>query len=135
MIPFALKGLWDFIPKAAIAVLCAVLACFLIAANLKVMGLNRKVAAVTAERNAAIANYARCQANEVTLTTALSRQNDAVVALREADAQQAADAAKAVSEARRATDDANRRMGAILRARPGADACASADALILETVR
>lgn len=113
------------------------LACFLLAASLQIVGLKHKIGKLTAERDAAIANYARCQSNRITLETAVSSQNAAVVAMRDADAQQAADAAKAVSEARRATDDANRRVARIMAARPSGAACVAddADRLILETVR
>jgi len=137
MMLFALQGFWNFIPKAALGVLCAVLACFLVAGAVSNAGLKREVTARTAERDAAIANYARCQSNRITLETALASQNAAVVAMRDADAQQAADAAKAVSEARRATDDANRRVARIMAARPSGAACVAddADRLILETVR
>ena len=123
--------------KWAAVILAPVFLCLLIANAFQIGGLKGQAIKLTAERNATIVNYTRCQANEVALTTALSRQNDAVAALRDADAQQAADAAKAVSEARRATDDANRRVARIMAARPSGAACVAddADRLILETVR
>lgn len=135
MIPFALKGLWDFIPKAVFAALAVALGCFLIAASIQNAGLKGKIRRAEITIGNLQVDLRQCQANRITLTDALGRQNAAVAAMRDADAQQAADAAKAVSEARRAADDANRRMAAIMRARPGADRCASADALILETIR
>ena len=137
MIPLIAKGIYDWLPKWAFIALAAALGCFLIGASFQVTGLKHKIGKLTAERDAAIANYARCQSNRITLETALSSQNAAVVAMREADAQQAADAAEAVSEARRATDDANRRVARIMAARPSGAACVAddADRLILETVR
>ena len=128
MIPFALKGLWDFIPKAAIAVLALALGCFLIAANLKVMGLKGQVARITAERNTAIANYARCQANEVTLDAALSRQNAAVEAVRVEAARIARNAEKAASDARAVAESHRRRADRLAASRPRS--CADVSDLI-----
>ena len=128
MIPFALKGLWDFIPKAAIAVLALALGCFLIAANVKVAGLKGQVTRITAERNTAIANYARCQANEVTLDVALSRQNAAVAAVRDEAARIARNAEKAASDARAVAESHRRRADRLAAARP--QSCADLSDLI-----
>lgn len=128
MISFALKGLWDFIPKAAIAALALALGCFLIAANLKVAGLKGEVRKLTAERNEAVANYATCQTNRVTLDAALSRQNAAVAAVRDEAARIARNAEKAASDARAIAESHRRRADRLAAARP--QSCADLSDLI-----
>lgn len=76
-----------------------------------------------------------CRGNVATLKGSLERQNRAVEALHEAGAQRERDAAKAVQDAQRGRSTAERRVADILKAKPGADACASADDLILESLR
>ena len=132
MIPFIAKGVYDWLPKWAFIALAAALGGFLIAANLKVMGLNRKVAAVTAERDAAIANYARCQSNRITLETAIEAQNSAVEAMRADDARRAREGEEAMRRARAGAVEANRRAEAI-RGMVSQQACG--DDLILRSVR
>ena len=116
-----------------IAVACAVaLACFLLAASLQIGGLKREVTARTAERDAAIANYARCQSNRVTLETAVSSQNAAVEAWRKEAADRSREAEKAMQRARAGAVEATRRAEAIRR-QGSRDACG--DDLILGSVR
>lgn len=76
-----------------------------------------------------------CRANADQLDAALTRQNGAVAALAAESAQRSAAAAKALTAAQRATAAANQRVGAILAAKPGADQCTSAEALIMESIR
>ena len=116
-----------------IAVACAVaLACFLLAASLQIGGLKREVTARTAERDAAIANYARCQSNRITLETAIEAQNSAVEAMRADDARRAREGEEAMRRARAGAVEANRRADAIRR-QVSRDACG--DDLILGSVR
>ena len=108
------------------------LACFLLAASLQVVGLKHKVGKLTAERDAAIANYARCQSNRVTLETAVSSQNAAVEAWRKEAADRSREAEKAMQRARAGAVEATRRAEAIRR-QVSRDACG--DDLILGSVR
>jgi len=135
MILFALQGLWNFIPKSAFAILAAVMGCFLIAASIQNAGLKGKVRRGEIIIGNLQVDLRQCRDNRQTLTDALTRQNAAVEALKADDARRAREAERALSEARRATAAANRRVGSIMAARPGPDACESADRLIMETVR
>jgi len=75
-----------------------------------------------------------CGANFAVVDGALTVQNDAVKALKaEADKRQA-ESAKELASARSTADDLRRKAGRVLQARPRADQCASADALILESL-
>jgi hypothetical protein len=133
---FSVSAAWALYRWGAV-ILAPVLLCLLIGSCVSGAGWKHKAGLATAERDQARLDYNVCRQNRITLETALSSQNAAVVAMRDADAQQAADAAEAVSEARRATDDANRRVARIMAARPSGAACVAddADRLILETVR
>lgn len=114
---------------------CAVLAFMLVGAKLEAGHLRK----ANSEYHRAIfdpvsgwqARLNTCQGSVKTLDAALTRQNGAVTALKTEGAQRSAEAAKALTAAQRATVAANRRVGAILAAKPGADMCASADDLIL----
>jgi hypothetical protein len=76
-----------------------------------------------------------CHANDQALEASLAAQNSAVDRLKaEGDARVAA-SAKAVSSARAVAESYRQNAASILKARPGADKCASADALIAEAVR
>jgi hypothetical protein len=110
MVMFALKGLWDFIPKAAVAALAAALACFLVASMVSNAGLKRKVA--TKERAIATlqADLTLCQSNREKLEAAIVTQNDAVAAAGRAAAAQNAAAMEARAQAAAATADLRRRQ-------------------------
>lgn len=77
----------------------------------------------------------QCQANVKTLDGAVKAQNAAVAAWKAESAQRSEAAAKAVTEARKATVAANQRIGALMAAKSGADQCKSAEALIMESVK
>lgn len=81
------------------------------------------------------ARLTQCQGNADRLDAALTRQNAAVEAWRAEGARRSAEAAKALTAARSATAAANQRAGAIMSAKAGADQCASAEALIVESIR
>lgn len=89
---------------------------------------DREIAAVNAR-------LTTCHGNVERLDGALRTQGAAVTALKAESDRRTAAAAKALQTARTATEAANRRAGAILAAKPGADQCASAEALIMEHVR
>ncbi|HYE38241.1 hypothetical protein [Methylocaldum sp.] len=73
----------------------------------------------------------QCRSNVAVLDGALSRQNTAVAALKaDAEKRQKASAA-ALSDARRSADGLRQDAQRVLQVRPGADQCASADALII----
>ena len=114
---------------AAVAV---ALACFLLAASLQIVGLKHKVGKLGAERDAAIANYARCQSNRVTLEASIASQNAAVEAWRKEAADRSREAEAAMRRARAGAVEANRRADAIRR-QVSRDACG--DDLILGSVR
>ena len=108
------------------------LACFLLAASLEIVGLKYKIGKLGAERDAAIANYARCQSNRVTLETAIQSQNAAIEAVRADDARRLREGQEAMRRARAGAVEANRRADAIRR-QVSRDACG--DDLILGAVR
>lgn len=114
---------------AAVAV---ALACFLIAVSLQNVGLKAAVRKATAQRDAAIASYAMCQANRVTLETAVASQNAAIEAARADDARRMREGAEAMRRARAGAVEANRRAEAI-RGMVAREACG--DDLILRSVR
>jgi hypothetical protein len=76
---------------------------------------------------------AACHAQGDKLGEALARQNAAVTAVSQAGARRSAQAASALTAARRSGEGQRRRAQAILRAREGAAGCADADALILKS--
>lgn len=117
------------------SVVAITLACFLIAVGLQNLGLKGQVRKLTGERNEAVANFTRCQSNRITLETAVSSQNAAVEAWRKEAADRSREAERAMQRARAGAVEANRRAEAIMAARPTADACESANRLILEAVR
>ena len=77
----------------------------------------------------------QCQTNVKTLDAAVTAQNGAVAAFKADSLRRSAEAAKALTQARKATVAANQRIGALMAAKPGADQCKSAEALIMESVR
>ncbi len=128
MIPFIAKGVYDFLPKWLFIAIAAALGAWLIANAFQIGGLKGQVTKLTAERNAAITNYVRCQANEVTLNTAIDRQNAAVAAVRDAAATKAREAEKAASDARAVAESHRRRADRLAAARP--QSCADVSDLI-----
>lgn len=111
------------------------LACFLLAVSIQNAGLKSKVAKQAVQIGNLQVDLRQCRANEDELEGAIATQN-AAIRQAGADAKKRDDAArKAVRVAEQASREAERRAGRILAARPGEDVCASADALILETVR
>jgi hypothetical protein len=76
----------------------------------------------------------QCRSNVAALDGALSLQNAAVNALKAEAEKRKAESDKALKSARSTADDLRRKAGRVLLARPGADQCASADALILDSV-
>lgn len=128
--------LWSIITSKlagpiALAVSLA-LGCFLMAALVTNGGLKAKVSHLTNDLAVARANYARCQANEATLSAAITVQNAAVDRLKAEDAQRAKDAARAVSDAHRATMGLRERADRVGR-QVSRDVCG--DDLIMESLR
>lgn len=114
---------------------CAVLGVMLIGAKMEAGGLRKDNASLERAIHDPVtgwdARLTACKGNVERLDGALKAQGAAVTALKAESAQRSAEAAKALTAARSATTAANRRVGAILAAKPGADMCASADDLIL----
>jgi hypothetical protein len=88
-----------------------------------------------AARDAARQGVAACHSAGAALDGALARQNAQVAALARASADAQARAQAALAAARAQSAKAAATEAQILAARPGADLCQSADALILEDVR
>lgn len=76
-----------------------------------------------------------CRTNRITLEEATRRQNEAVAAAQAEGNRRVQAVTGQLANARQATASAERRAAAIMAARPGEDQCASADALILETLQ
>jgi len=134
MIPLLTHRLAGPVATAAAAVLLVLL----VAAQLQIGGLKRDVARLTDRiehpRTGLQARLATCRAEARGLRGSLDRQSAAVAAWKaEADARQRA-AEKAAHDARVVAESLRRRVAEILAARPGENVCASADALILESL-
>lgn len=114
------------------SVVAIALACFLIAVGLQNLGLKGQVRKLTGERNEAVANYARCQSNRITLEAAVASQNAAVEAWRKEAADRSREAEKAMQRARAGAVEASRRAEAI-RGMVAREACG--DDLILRSLR
>lgn len=94
--------------------------------------------AATDSQNAAAAaqkSLGTCQANRTTLQASIDQQNTQIQALGQASATAQARAAQALAAAQAKANVANAREAQIMAAKPGADLCRSADALILENVQ
>jgi len=91
----------------------------------------------TAQAQAAAAAHdlATCQTNQTTLTQSLNTQNASLTALKAQGDAVTASADKAVQAATSASSAARAAAANLLTAKPGGDLCASADALILETLK
>lgn len=90
---------------------------------------------VTDQRDAALRDFGTCRGNTDRLQAAVDRQNSALNALKTESDRKTAEAEKAASAARAASAKAASSAKAILAAKPGADMCASADALILGSLK
>lgn len=132
MILFALQGFWNFIPKAALGVLCAVLACFLVAGMVSNAGLKHRLANVSEKLAKANTSLATCKENTRNLSASIEAQNSAVEAMRADDARRLREGQEAMRRARAGAVEANRRADAIRR-QVSRDACG--DDLILGSVR
>lgn len=128
------------------AALAVAMACFLVAMMLANAGLKMKVAGLDREINGYIdgkgrrvpglrQNLATCQDNRAELDRSLTRQNAAVTALKADRDRVAREGARDVANAEAETKTLRQRWERVLRARPGADQCASADRVILESLR
>lgn len=82
-----------------------------------------------------LGELSQCQANVASLDGALKRQNKAVDDLKAEAKRREKQSAEALREARSTADGLRRKAQQVLQARPGADQCASADRLILESVQ
>lgn len=118
---------------------CAVLGLALIGAKMEAGGLRKDNASLERAIHDPVtgwdARLTACKGNVDRLDGALKAQGAAVAAFKAESAQRSAEAAKALQQAQRATVAANQRVGAIMAAQPGADQCASAEALIAESIR
>jgi len=98
-------------------------------------GLRSSVKTAQAQADTASRNLVTCQGNQDALTKSLNTQNASLAALKaQGDAATAA-ADKALTAASTASHAAQASAATLLAAKPGADLCASADALILETLK
>lgn len=120
-------------PLATLA--CVVMFAGLVAMRLELNGALSDLKAQVAESKRLAADLSTCKTNVATLDKAITDQNAAVAAWKAESAQRSEAAAKAVTEARKATVAANQRIGALMAAKSGADQCKSAEDLIGSMVR
>lgn len=103
--------------------------------HVQIAGLEKRVATTTGERDAARSDLSTCRANETTLSASVDAQNAGLKALKTESDRRVAEAEKAAQVARSASATALRKADQILAAKPTVDVCASADALILESLK
>lgn len=100
---------------------------------------HKATAAVIKERDAALTNLGRCQANAASLESSIASQNAALDAWNTDGARRLADAGKAVTDAQRGRSEAEKRAAALIAAPPaGIDACArmmAADEAVLRSLQ
>ena len=120
---------------ACSGLLLAALAALWIASQATQAGLRSSVKAAQAQTDAATRNLATCQGDQDALTKSLDAQNASLAALQKQGQTATATADKAIAAASSASAQAQASAARLLAARPGADICASADALILETLK
>ena len=97
--------------------------------------INAPVTGWQARLNACTADLATARGNAATLGSQIDRQNDAVQRLGDDAAARYANGAAERSSALEASSAAKALAAKLAKAQAGADKCASADALILETVK
>lgn len=97
--------------------------------------INAPVTGWAARLSAAQADLATARGNAATLQAQIDRQNDAVQRLNEGAAARLANGAAERSRASEGVASAAALSAKLAKAQAGADVCASADALILETVK
>jgi hypothetical protein len=98
-------------------------------------GLRKELATVTQQRDDAKRDLTQCRTNEGNLRASVDRQGREITRLGDEGRARTEAAQREVDAARRSAAVANRRADQVLAATPGADQCASADALILGTVQ
>lgn len=120
------------------AVLGLALVFTVISKNAEIKGLdkaiNHPVTGYAVKLKNAHSDLATCKANRITIEDAARQQSEAVAAANAAGQQRIDTLARQLENAKAATRSADKRATAILAAKPGEDICASADALILESL-
>lgn len=97
--------------------------------------INAPVTGWQARLSACTADLATARSNATTLRSQIDRQNEAVQSIQTAAANRYASGAVDRSEAVKQAVAAKAAAATLAKAKAGADVCASADALILETVK
>lgn len=120
---------------ACSGLLLAALIALWIASSATEVGLRASVKTAQAQADAATRNLVTCQGNQQALSQSLDAQNASLAALKAQGDAATASATKAVQAAASASAAAQTSVAKLLGAKPGADVCASADALILETLQ
>lgn len=109
--------------------LCALLGqCQATGSAKRALGKAEKAAAV------ATANLGTCRANVSGLKASIDRQNLAVEAMKAEGAARIAQSEKAAKNARAVAESYRQASDRVLRVKPGADVCVSADRMILDAV-
>ena len=98
-------------------------------------GLRAGVKTAQAQADAASRNLVTCQGDQGALSKSLDAQNASLAALKAQGQTATAAADKALAAAASESLTARASAGRLLATKPGADLCASADALILETLK
>jgi len=120
---------------ASTGLLLAALIGLYIVSGVTEAGLRASIKTAQAQADTATRNLTTCQGNQDALTKSLSTQNASLAALKAQGDAATASADKAVQAATTASTAAQAAAVKLLAAKPGADLCTSADALILETVK
>jgi hypothetical protein len=120
---------------ACSGLLLAALIGLYIASQATEIGLRAGIKTAQAQADGATRDLATCQGNQQALTKSLDAQNASLAALKAQGDAATASAAKALQAAAAATTAAQASATKVMAAKPGADVCASADALILETLK
>ena len=120
---------------ACAAALLLALAVLWIASAATEAGLRASITTAQAQADAAARNLATCQGNQDALTKSLAVQNASLATLKAQGDAATASADKAVQAATSASSAAQASAAKLLADKPGSDLCASADALILETLQ
>ena len=129
------KNLAGPILGACAAVLLLALAALWIASAVTEADLRASLQAAQTQADAATRDLATCQGDQDALTKSLGVQNASLSALKAQGEAVTTSANKAVQAATVASNAAAASAGKLLAEKPSSDLCASADALILETVK
>lgn len=123
-----------FIGIGSSVVLAIALTVVTVSKNAEIRTLERSITALNGKVDQLTGDLTQCRANRITLEDATRRQNEAVEAVRAQGEERISDLSKALDRSNRAAQTAQRNADRILAAQGTGDACADAEALILEEI-